>query len=397
MSLKNLTVEDARGRMLGAAVRTATHSLQLSDADGATLAEDIHAVRDQPPFDASAMDGWALRDADAHEGAVLTIAGESAAGRGYDGVLQPGQAVRIFTGGAAPAGAERVVIQEDTMRDGDNVRITRPPSPGRNIRAAGGDFRTGQMLLAAGTRLDPWRLSLAAAAGRATVAVSARPRIAILATGEELVSPGGHPGPFQIFESGSAGLVPMIARWGGEAQRLSPACDDEDAIAAAVTGAGADLIVTIGGASVGDYDLVKPALKRLGLDLLVETINVRPGKPTWFGTLADGRRVLGLPGNPASAFVCAELFLKPLLAAMSGGVAGPLMEPALLAQDLPAAGPREHWMRAILRPEGVQALPDQDSSLVTVFAAADALLRRRANAPALAAGALVEILRLDRA
>ncbi|MDB5472472.1 MAG: molybdopterin molybdenumtransferase MoeA [Caulobacter sp.] len=394
--LKNLTVEDARARMLGAAVRTAVHRLPLGEADGTTLAEDIHAVRDQPPFDASAMDGWAVRDADAHEGAVLTILGESAAGRGYDGALQPGQAVRIFTGAAVPAGATRVVIQEDTERDGGTVRIVRPPSPGRNIRAAGGDFRAGALLLAAGTRLDPWRLSLAAAAGRATLQVSERPRVAILATGEELVSPGGHPGPFQIFESGSAGLLAMIARWGGLAHRLAPARDDEAAIAAAVAGADAELIVTVGGASVGDYDLVKPALKALGLELLVETINVRPGKPTWFGTLADGRRVLGLPGNPASAFVCAELFLKPLIAAMSGSRAGPLMEPALLGEDLPANGPREHWMRAILGSEGVRALPDQDSSLVTVFAAADALLRRAAHAPAVPAGDVVEVLRLDR-
>lgn len=395
MSLKNLTVEDARARMLGAAVRTAVHSLPLSEADGLTLAEDIHAVRDQPPFDASAMDGWAVIG-DPEEGQALDIVGESAAGRGYDGVLQAGQAVRIFTGAAVPAGATRVIIQEDTERDGNVVRIARPPSPGRNIRAAGGDFRAGTLLLGAGTRLDPWRLSLAAAAGRDRLTVSEPPRIAILATGEELVSPGGHPGPFQIFESGSAGLVPMIARWGGLAHRLSPARDDEDAIAAAVAGADAELIVTVGGASVGDYDLVKPALKRLGLELRVETINVRPGKPTWFGILGDGRRVLGLPGNPASAFVCAELFLKPLIAAMSGGAAGPLMEPAILAEDLPAAGPREHWMRAILGPDGVRALPDQDSSLVTVFAAADALLRRRANAPAARAGEVVEILRLNR-
>ena len=394
--LKNLTVEDARARMLGAAVRMSTYSLVLGEADGETLAEDIHAVRDQPPFAASAMDGWAIRDTDAREGAVLAVAGESAAGRGYDGVLQPGQAVRIFTGAVIPAGADRVVVQEDAVRDGDTVRLTQSPSAGRNIRAAGGDFRAGAALLSAGLRLDPWRLSLAAAAGRADVQVSARPRIAILATGEELVSPGGQPGPFQIFESGTAGLVPMIARWGGIGHRLAPARDDEAAIAAAVRSAHADLIVTIGGASVGDYDLVKPALKRLGLELLVETINVRPGKPTWFGTLGDGRRVLGLPGNPASAFVCAELFLKPLIAAMSGGVAEPMMEPAILAEPLAANGPREHWMRAILGPDGVWALPDQDSSLVTVFAAADALLRRRANAPAVEAGALVEILRLNR-
>jgi molybdopterin molybdotransferase len=396
MQLKTLSVEDARARMTGAAVRMPTYSLALGEADGETLAEDINAVRDQPPFAASAMDGWAVRDADAAEGAVLAVAGESAAGRGFEGTLQPGQAIRIFTGAAIPAGAERVVLQEEAVRDGDTVRLTQPPSPNRNIRAAGGDFRAGASLLSAGVRLDPWRMSLAAAAGRAEVLVSARPRIAILATGEELVTPGGQPGPFQIFESGSAGLAPMIGRWGGIGYRLAPARDDEAAIAAAVAGAEADLIVTIGGASVGDYDLVKPALKRLGLELLVETINVRPGKPTWFGILGDGRRVLGLPGNPASAFVCAELFLKPLIAAMCGGSANLVLEPAILAEPLAANGPREHWMRAVLGSDGVWAVSDQDSSLVTVFAAADALLRRRANAPAVEAGAVVEILRLNR-
>jgi molybdopterin molybdotransferase len=391
-----LSVEEARARMIAATARLETLSLPLDQADGATLAEDIIAIRDQPPFDGSAMDGWAVRQADAAEGAILKIAGESAAGRGYGATLQPGEAVRIFTGAAVPTGADKVIIQENAERQGDTVRLTEPPGLKSHIRKAGGDFAAGQLLLASGLRLDPWRLSLAAAAGRAQVKVSRRPRIALLATGEELVAPGGSPGPFQIFESGSVGLSAMIARWGGEAMRLAPAQDTEEAILAALVAVQADLIVTVGGASVGDYDLVKPALVQLGLEIAVGSVNVRPGKPTWFGVLGDGRRVLGLPGNPASAFVCAELFLRPLIADMQGGAAGPFMEPAILAEPLEANGSREHWMRAILSADGVTALPDQDSSLVTVFAEAGALLRRRANAPALAAGEVVEVLRLSR-
>ncbi|MBI1405546.1 MAG: molybdopterin molybdenumtransferase MoeA [Caulobacter sp.] len=394
--LKLLSVEDARARMLAGTGRTGVQRLPLDRADGMSLAEPVTAFRDQPPFDGSAMDGWAVRRADAVKDAVLTIVGESAAGRGFDGQLGPGEAVRIFTGASVPQGGDMVVIQEEAERLQGVVRLTHEPGPKSHIRRAGGDFRSGAVLLEAGTRLDPWRLSLAAAAGRAEVAVSRAPRIALLATGEELAAPGTTPGPQQIFESGSVGLTAMIRRWGGEAIRLDPAGDDEAAILAALCDVEADLIVTVGGASVGDYDLVKPALARLGLTLAVASVNVRPGKPTWFGTLGDGRRVLGLPGNPASAFVCAELFLKPLIAALQGGTAGPRMEPAILAEDLPANGAREHWMRAVMTPNGLRALPDQDSSLVTVFASADALLRRAANAPAAVTGARVDMLRLDR-
>jgi molybdopterin molybdotransferase len=395
LNLKGLTVEDARGRMLAAVSRLTGETVALDQADGRVLAKTIVADRDQPPFDASAMDGWAVRG-ETSVGAAFRIVGESAAGRGHAGPLGQGEAVRIFTGAAVPAGADRVIIQEDAERDGERVRIAREPGAGGNIRPAGGDFRTGAVLLEAGERLDPWRLSLAAAAGRATVEVSASPRVALLATGEELAAPGGPASPFQIYESGSAGLVAMVRRWGGTPRRLAPAGDTVEAVQSAFAGVDADLIVTVGGASVGDYDVVKPALARLGLRLLVETVNVRPGKPTWFGVLDDGRQVLGLPGNPASAFVCAELFLAPLLAAMQGAAAGPILERGTLAQALGPTGPREHWMRALLSDEGVVPLPDQDSSLVSVFASAQALLRRPGGGPALAAGDPVEFLRLAR-
>jgi len=398
--LKDLSVEDARARMLAwvepGPVETRPPAL------GGVLAEDVLAVRDQPPFDASAMDGWAIRRADARDAeARLAIVGESAAGHGFEGALQPGQSVRIFTGAPVPAGADMVVLQEEARRDGDHV-VLGPAGEGKsNIRPGGGDFRAGEVLLAAGFRLDPWRIALASAAGRAVVAQRRAPSVAVLATGDEVVTPGGTPGPWQIFDSGSPALSALIERWGGRAERLRPTGDTEDAIAQAVAGCSAELIVTIGGASVGDHDLVKPALQRLGLQLAVLSIAVRPGKPTWFGRLADGRLVLGLPGNPASAFVCAELFLRPILAKRLGADPVLPMLRARLAAPAPAAGPREHWMRARLDvgADGVlQAtpFPDQESSLVTVFAQADALVRRPAGSPAGAVGEIVEALRLER-
>lgn len=393
--LKGLSVEDARARMLARATALPSDIVPLAQADGRVLAEPVAAIRDQPPFDASAMDGWALRRADVGEATTLHIVGESAAGRGHETPLEPGEAVRIFTGAPLPAGADLVVIQEEATREGDVVRLG-PVAGGSHIRPRGGDFKAGAVLLEAGLRLDPWRLSLAAAAGRARLGVARRPRVAVLATGEELAAPGSAAGPFQIYESGSVGLLAMLARWGAASTRLAPTGDDAAAIAAAVRDVDADIIVTVGGASVGDYDLVKPALATLGLELDVETVNVRPGKPTWFGRLGDGRLVLGLPGNPASAFVCAELFLRPLVLALQGATTPHRMTTARLATPLPANGPREHWMRARLGPDGVTPFPDQDSSLVTVFAAADALLRRLPGAEAAAAGDEVDVLMLER-
>ncbi|WP_268760964.1 molybdopterin molybdotransferase MoeA [Caulobacter sp. Root487D2Y] len=402
LQLKNLTVAEARGRMLADAARLGIEQVALADAIGRVLAAPIVADRDQPPFDASAMDGWAIRRADLSPDARFRIVGESAAGRAHVQPIEAGQAVRIFTGAPVPPGADLVVVQENAARDGDTVSFTidRDPPPG-NIRPAGGDFRSGDALLAEGARIDAWRLALAAAAGRADLAVARRPRVAILATGDELVPPGATPAPDQIFESGSFSLAALVAAWGGEAVRLKAQADDLDAIARAVDAAEADLIVTVGGASVGDHDLVKPALATLGLDLRVQTVAVRPGKPTWFGTLKDGRRVLGLPGNPASALVCAELFLRPLLAALTGADPTLTISAGALTAALPAAGPREHWMRAAraVDVEGrvwVTPFPDQDSSLIGVFSRADCLVLRPAGAPAVAAGDVVELLPLAR-
>jgi len=397
--MKLMTVDAALGAMLAEAAPLAPETVALGDAIGRVLAEDVAAVRDQPPFTNSAMDGWALRAADAP--GALAIVGESAAGHGYEAELQTGQAVRIFTGAALPPGADTVVIQEDAQREGDQV-VVPAAKPGDNIRDAGRDFRAGDVLLKAGTRIDPWRLSLAASAGRAELSVHRRPRVAILSTGEEIVDAPASPGPFQIYDSGSPALKAMVEAWGGSATRVSGVRDHLDAVIEAMRGAEAELIVTVGGASVGDHDLVRTAAEALVLSYRVQSVAIRPGKPTFFGVLADGRRLLGLPGNPASAFVCAELFLRPLVEAWSGAPAKDRQVRARLAQPLPANGPREHWMRARLaRTEdgGWLATPygDQDSSLVTVFAAADALLRRPAGATAAAPGDLVELLLLDRA
>jgi len=382
--------------MLAASPTPVAENVALADAIDRVLAEPVAAVRDQPPFNSSAMDGWAIRG----EGDAFKIVGESAAGHGYRQTLLAGQAVRIFTGAPVPPGADRVVIQEEAAREGGLVRISASDGAPTYIRERGLDFRAGVVLLERGSRMDAWRLSLAASAGRANLAVSRRPKVAVLSTGEEIVAAGASPGPDQIFDSATPALIALIEAWGGDVERLPHTGDDAPIIRNTVRSASSDLIVTLGGASVGDHDLVKPALAELGLMLSVETVRLRPGKPTWFGILGDGRRVLGLPGNPASALVCAELFLRPLLMAMQGGDPVLPLVGARVAKPLSANGPREHWARARLfhRDGGlfVEAMTDQDSSLISVFAQAGALIRHPIGSPAVEAGTLVEVLLLDR-
>ena len=396
--MKLLPVTDARARMLAEASVLPAETVSIAQSIGWVLAEDVTASRDQPPFAASAMDGWAVRSADAP--GVLRIVGESAAGHGFAGTVQAGEAVRIFTGAAVPSGCDAVVIQEDATRDGETVSVP-AVTAGHHVRPAGGDFKAGQALLATGQRIDPWRLSLAAAAGRADLSVSRRPKVALFSTGEEIIEAPAVPGPFQIYDSGSRALEALIASWGADVKRAKPVRDTMEATIQALRDAKGDLVVTVGGASVGDHDLVRGAADALGLDLKVASVNVRPGKPTFFGVLSDGRRLLGLPGNPASALVCAELFLRPLINAYLGTAPGPRMIQARLEAPLPANGPREHWMRAQLSfADGrvtVRPYRDQDSSLVSVFAASDALLVRLANAPPAAAGGVVDVLPLARA
>jgi molybdopterin molybdotransferase len=395
--VKLMTVAAARAAMLAGVQPLELANVPLAEALGRVLAGEVRAMRNQPPVAVSSMDGWAVRAEDG--GAARRIVGESAAGRPFAGRVGQGEAARIFTGAPVPEGADSVVIQEEARREGDRVTVPEV-AVGAFVRRAGLDFAAGDVLLRAGVRLDPWRLALAAAAGRGALAVARAPEVTILSTGDEVVAAGAAPGPAQIFDSASPALTALAVCWGAAA-RLAHAGDDETTIADLAAGCGGDLLVTLGGASVGDHDLVKPALRRLGLALAVESVAVRPGKPTWFGRLTDGRAVLGLPGNPASALVCAELFLRPLLNALQGADPAPRPIPARLEAPLPANGPREHWMRARLvhAPDGgllARPLADQDSSLVTVFAEAQALLRRAADAPAAGAGDAVEILLLDR-
>ena len=396
--MKLLPVIEARARILAEAIVLPYEPVAIAQSIGRVLAEDVTAVRDQPPFAASAMDGWAVRSSDAP--GLLRIVGESAAGHGFVGAVQSGEAVRIFTGAAVPAGCDAVVIQEDATREGETVAVPAVAS-GNHVRPAGGDFKAGQTLLTTGLRIDPWRLSLAAAAGRGELWVTRRPRVALFSTGEEIIEAPAIPGPFQIYDSGSRALEALISGWGAEVVRARPVRDTMEATIQALRDADGDLVVTVGGASVGDHDLVRGAAEALGLQLKVASVNVRPGKPTFFGLLSDGRRLLGLPGNPASAMVCAELFLRPLINACLGADAGPRMIQARLDAPLGANGPREHWMRAQLSHAGgmviARAYRDQDSSLVSVFAASDALLVRLAGAPALSAGDVVDVLPLARA
>ena len=383
--------------MLAAITPLESQTVPLGEALGRTLARTVIATRDQPPFAASAMDGYAVRSADTP--GPLRVTGESAAGHGFAGRCEPGTAVRISTGAAMPEGADAIVIQEDVRRDGDRIEV---PHVAANhfIRRRGIDFTAGTTLLEKGRVLDGVAVSLGAASGEAKLEVVRRPRVSILSSGDELAAPGEVPGPWQIFDSVTFGLAGLISAWGGEAKRLAVARDDAAAIAhAADEGlASSDLLLLVGGASAGDHDHARPALMRLGLDMKVGKIAVRPGKPTWFGTTPTGP-VLGLPGNPASALVCAHLFLKPLLLAMQGREHEPRLVRAHLTGALPANGNREHYLRSALAADDkgrltVRAFEDQDSSLVSIFASANALIRLAPDAPAMMEGGLVDVLPL---
>ena len=398
-SSRLLSVTEARAAMLAAVRPLASEMVPLQRALGRVMAEAVAAKRDQPPFAVSAMDGYAVRSADTP--GVLHVGGESAAGRGFEDRCLPGMAVRISTGAAMPDGADAIVIQEDIQRDGDSV-VVPVVAAGNSVRPRGGDFSSGTILLPAGRRLDGVALSLVAASGAADVRAVREPRVAILSSGDELAAPGSAPGPFQIFDSGTFAVAGLVEGWGGIAHRLAVEKDDAGAITRAAQSGleDSDLLVVIGGASVGDHDHARPALMQLGLRLAVEKIAVRPGKPTWFGSTPRGL-VLGLPGNPASALTCAILFLRPLIEAMLGRDphACVAMHRARLTHTLPANGPREHYLRALLEVDGegrqtVRAFEDQDSSLISVFAAANALIRMPVDAPAMAEGTLVDVLSL---
>jgi molybdopterin molybdotransferase len=395
------TVEAARTKMLAAVRPLTPESVDITAALGRTLAETLQAARSQPPFRSSAMDGYGVRAADLAQG-PFAVLGEAHAGKAYSGTVGAGGAVRIFTGAPVPEGVDLVVPQERARREGDRVWLETPARPRANIRAAGIDFKAGEELVRRGTRLNARHVAFIAAAGIACMSVTRRPRVAVLATGDELVPPGAPAAAHQIFDSVSFALAAMIEEWGGQPKRGAVSPDEAEAIAAAAAHAldDADLVVIIGGASVGDYDLVKPALAGLGLSIAVPRIAIRPGKPTWFGTLR-GEPVLGLAGNPAAAMVCAHLFLRPLLEALLAREPDEAAATALLDGELAESGANECYWRARVwtDPDArlqVRPFANQDTSLVSVFAGANALIRRPAGAAAAMSGETVEVRLLDR-
>ncbi|NNE53308.1 MAG: molybdopterin molybdotransferase MoeA, partial [Sulfitobacter sp.] len=366
----------------------------LRAAAGRVLARDVTAARTQPPFSASSMDGYALRRTEVEPDAMLKVVGEAAAGQRFEGTLRPGQAVRIFTGAPVPAGADFVVIQEDVTRRGDLITLGHNIGNKDNIRPAGGDFTAGQDL-AAPLRLRPADISLLAAMNIARVPVTRKPKVAILATGNELVQPGEEPGPDQIVASNSYGLAAMLEGLGAEVRLLPIARDTLPSLQQAFALArGADLILTIGGASVGDHDLVAPVAADLGMEQSFYKVAMRPGKPLMAGRLGT-TAMIGLPGNPVSAMVCGTVFVAPVVRKMLGlGKEAPPRRTAPLAADLPANGPREHYMRARLEGGAIRAAERQDSSLLSVLATADALLVRPPSDPARHAGETAQYIKI---
>ena len=397
-----MPVPEALQRVLATARPLPAESVPLNDAYSRVLAEDIVALRTQPPAAVSAMDGYAVRADDvAKAPATLKLIGEVAAGHPFEGSVGPGQAARIFTGGVMPEGADTVVIQEITTRDGANVRFDKPTAKGRNVRGQGIDFSQGQVLLRKGRRLTDRDLMLAAAMNHPRLSVHRRPKVAVLGTGDELVAPGSAPGAGEIVYSNGFALIAMARREGAEVNDLGIARDKVDDIAAAVRRArdwGADILLTTGGASVGEHDLVQKALAAEGLQLSFWRIALRPGKPMMHGGLG-GMQVLGVPGNPVSSYVCAFLFLVPLIRTLAGraDIDHPTA-PAMLGRDLPANDERADYLRATLKdsPDGPVAtpLPNQDSSLMAPLSAADCLVIRLPHAPAAAAGSPCVILKL---
>ncbi len=406
MSKRPLTpIDVARAALLADLVPTPIETVPLSKALGRTLAEDLAALRTQPPFDAAAMDGWALRAADAATpGARLRIVGEAAAGRRAEAAVGPGEAVRIFTGAPMPEGADTIELQEKARRDGDHVVFDAAVVPHRHVRRAGGDFREGAVGLPAGRRLSFADLALAASLNHAELPVRRRPKVAVIATGDELVAPGDPLGPDQIVASNGYGIMALAEAAGAEPLDLGIVPDDAAAIDATLArgfAAEPDVLVTIGGASVGDRDLTHAALKAAGVEIGFWKIAMRPGKPLMHGR--RGRtRVIGLPGNPAAALVGSIVFLEPLIRTLLGdpaAVAEPLRLPT--AVDLPANDERADHLRArIVRDaEGraaVRPVDDQDSSFLSRFAAAEGLIVRPVHAPAAPAGTLVPVIAFAR-
>ncbi|MBO0661045.1 molybdopterin molybdotransferase MoeA [Jiella sp. MQZ9-1] len=399
-----ISVDEAHRRLVEAArpIRR-TVCVPLREAAGRVLAEDVLATRTQPGFDASAMDGYALQATDCQAPfQPLMVIGESAAGRGFDGAVGPGEAVRIFTGAPLPQGADAVLIQEDAERRDDGSLLPQEAvTKGQHVRPAGIDFAAGRRLLETGLRLSPGAVALAASGGHPQLRVLDRPKVAVLATGDELVEPGAAIGPSQIIASNGYGVAALVEAAGGTIIDCGIARDREDEIASHLDRAlaeGCDCFVTIGGASVGDHDLIGKVFAARKVDIAFLKVAMRPGKPLMAGRIGD-MRLVGLPGNPASSMVAATLFLAPLVRRLAGRPDRPLTRAAILGADVPANGQRTDFMRSLAttRDDGtivVTPLPRQDSSLLSIYAAANALLMRAPDAQSARAGAPCRIIDL---
>ena len=387
----------ARALLLDGVAPMPVEQVALADAAGRVLAAEIVATFDQPGLPTSAMDGYAIAAADAAPGTRLRLVGDAFAGTPFSGRIDRGTAVRIATGGVVPDGADRVIIQEVVSQDSDDVVLAGPIHNELFVRPAGGDFRNGQRLLAAGDALTPGALGLAAAANQASLPVRARPRIAIFASGDELREAGEALGPGEVVNSAGHAVAALVALWGGAAMLLPTLPDDPAAIRAATEAAQADVLLFIGGASVGERDYLRAVVAELGGELRFDKIAVQPGKPCWHARFADGRMLLGLPGNPASAFVCAHLLLEPLLAALLGRETSLPLLAAILAAPMPEGGPREVWWRASAAIDSDARLvvapdPRRDSSLQRPLAEANALIRRAPRIGPSPEGTQVELM-----
>lgn len=397
-----ISVAEARQKITDAMPAMPAERIALPAALGRVLAEDLTARRTQPPKAVSAMDGYAVRSGDVTTiPTTLKIVGHVPAGQSYDGTIGPGETVRIFTGAPLPDGADAIVIQENTEPDGDKVNVVDgKATKGRYVRPAGLDFSEGDTLINRGSIMTARAIGLAAGMNIPWVSVSRKPRIALLATGDEIVMPGEPIADNQIVSSNGLALAGFIQAMGAEPVDLGIAPDSEDALRTMAEGArGADMLVTCGGASVGDHDLVKKVLGKIGLEIDFWRIAMRPGKPLMFGHIGD-TRMLGLPGNPVSAQVCATIFLGPAIAAMLGvRDAGAKLQPAMLGDDLGENDEREDYLRASLSSDGdgnliANAFSKQDSSVFSGFARADCLIVRAPHAPAACKGDRVSVLML---
>lgn len=399
-----ISVEEARTRILAAFAPLPPVLVSLETALGRVLAEDVAARVTQPPVSVSAMDGYAVRAADvAQVPAVLRQIGAAPAGSSFSGAVGPGECVRIFTGGPLPSGADAIVIQEDTTTAGTSITVRESAAAGRYVRAAGLDFKSGDIGIAAGRVLNARDIGFAAAMNHPWLKVRRKPRVAIISTGDEVVLPGDPLGPNQIVSSNGPALAAFVTAAGGEPVNLGIAPDSASALQHLADGArGADLLVTTGGASVGDHDLVRSALGARGLVLDFWQIAMRPGKPLIFGKIGD-TPMLGLPGNPVSSMVCALVFLRPALYRMLGlpaTISGP--RNAYLGRDLPQNDRREDYLRATLETDNAGRLiatpfPKQDSSMMSLLAKAACLVIRKPHAPPAKLGDTVEIMPLDSA